>query len=447
MGGNVMASSRRFRLSLGRALILALMLLSAPLLSQAEGIKGPIAPLAVAPDQSLATRGQVQINPFTDSSGQASGFVAALERQIIANLASVGLLAAAQRRVAELDPPNMLVTQKRSAEPRVQISGSVAVFSADIFIVSLIITDRRQGLQISRYETRAQRENGSRVANRLSDQIYLYTTKLPGHFDTRIAFIEPQASGDRLALMLSDGSEPQTIMQSKTQLSSPRYRLNPAQLLFVAQQNHLRAIAEQGDRLTAVLQIEGLVGDVELAPGGRYLVFSRDVKGNEDLYLHNLSNGQERRLTWHPGRDRAPQFAPDGQSLLFVSDRSGTLQIHRLLLAESQVERLSYAGGRYIVPVHSPSEPWVAFTKQVGAKQYLGLLNPDTGREQLLVTAQELSRPSWSPNGRMLVYHKRNPHSGETEIWTYNLILMRELHLGEGTLPVWSPPSQRQMAF
>jgi TolB protein len=419
------------------------MLLSAPLLSQAKGIKSPIAPLAVAPDQSLAARGQVQINPFTDSSGQASGFVAALERQIIANLASVGLLAAAQRRAAELDPPDLPVTQKRSAEPRVQISGSVAVFSADIFIVSLIITDRRQGLQISRYETRAQRENGSRVANRLSDQIYFYMTGLPGHFDTRIAFIEAQASGDRLALMLSDGSEQQTIMQSKAQLSSPRYRLNPAQLLFVAQQNHLRAIAEQGDRSTAVLQIEGLVGDVELAPGGRYLVFSRDVKGNEDLYLHSLSNGQERRLTWHPGRDRAPQFAPDGQSLLFVSDRSGTLQIHRLLLAESKVERLSYAGGRYIAPVHSPSEPWVAFTKQVGAKQYLGLLNPDTGREQLLVTAQELSRPSWSPNGRMLVYHKRSLQSSETEIWTYNLILMREQRLGEGTLPVWLPPSQR----
>lgn len=83
------------------------------------------------------------------------------------------------------------------------------------------------------------------------------------------------------------------------------------------------------------------VGDPQVSPNGRYVVFTlRETdfdanKGRTDLWLVDLDAPapNARRLTQHPGNDSHPRWAPDGASIYFLSTRTGTSQVWRLPLA------------------------------------------------------------------------------------------------------------------
>jgi serine/threonine protein kinase len=56
---------------------------------------------------------------------------------------------------------------------------------------------------------------------------------------------------------------------------------------------------------------------------GGYLLFSRQVAGNWDVYLIPDGGGAARNLTNSPGQDFGAAFAPDGGTVAFASDRDG----------------------------------------------------------------------------------------------------------------------------
>ncbi|HEY7862319.1 MAG TPA: peptidase S41, partial [Thermoanaerobaculia bacterium] len=58
------------------------------------------------------------------------------------------------------------------------------------------------------------------------------------------------------------------------------------------------------------------------SPDGRWIAFSANQDGNNDVYVVPSSGGVPRRLTWHPGSDLVQGFTPDGKSVLFSSPRA-----------------------------------------------------------------------------------------------------------------------------
>ena len=57
------------------------------------------------------------------------------------------------------------------------------------------------------------------------------------------------------------------------------------------------------------------------APDGKNVAFSAQVGGVTDLFIHDLTSGQTRRLTSDPFADLQPAWSPDGRRLAFVTDR------------------------------------------------------------------------------------------------------------------------------
>ena len=88
------------------------------------------------------------------------------------------------------------------------------------------------------------------------------------------------------------------------------------------------------------------------------------------------------------------------------SDRSGYQQIYVMKSDGSNVKRISFGKGLYGTPVWSPRGDLIAFTKLHKGKFYIGVMRVDGSGERLLTENYYQEAPSWSPNGRVLIFYR-----------------------------------------
>ena len=65
-----------------------------------------------------------------------------------------------------------------------------------------------------------------------------------------------------------------------------------------------------------------------ISPDGTLVAFTRLTDQGHRIFVQDLMTGQERQVSFGPGRDEHPSFAPDSYFLAFTSDRSGQKQIY-----------------------------------------------------------------------------------------------------------------------
>lgn len=123
-----------------------------------------------------------------------------------------------------------------------------------------------------------------------------------------------------------------------------------------------------------------------------------------DIYTLDHTGHLDRNLTHDEHDDLAATFAPDGEHMAFVSDRIGTPQIYVMDNFGGEVKRLSFVGPYNTDPDWGP-DGRIAFSALRGnavdimtvtMEGKLQRLTPGQGRRSL--------EPSWSPDGRRLVY-------------------------------------------
>ena len=93
-------------------------------------------------------------------------------------------------------------------------------------------------------------------------------------------------------------------------------------------------------RIAREITIEGVseIFQPSWSPDGQSIVFSAQVQGHTDLFVHDLASGATRRLTNDVFADLQPAWSPDGRQIAFVTDRFG-----------AQPESLSFTGYRLAV--------------------------------------------------------------------------------------------------
>ena len=86
---------------------------------------------------------------------------------------------------------------------------------------------------------------------------------------------------------------------------------------------------EGGDaeRLTAGV---GFKCDPYFSPDGKWIAYTADYYGNQDVFVIPAAGGEPRRLTYHPSPDLAAGWTPDSKSILFVSERASSTDPPRL---------------------------------------------------------------------------------------------------------------------
>jgi len=293
-------------------------------------------------------------------------------------------------------------------------------------------------------------ENWRRVAHKISDAIYKRLTGEDGYFDTRVVFVsESGPRGARrnkqLMIMDQDGANPSILPTGTAQVITPRFSPTAQQITFMSFETGRPRVflynIETGRR-----EVLGEFNSMSYAPRfnmrGDAVAMTLDLNGNSEIFRMDLRSRQLTRLTDNPAIDTSPSYSPDSNQIVFNSDRGGSRQLYTMGAGGGNVQRISTGEGSYTTPVWSPRGDFIAFTKQQGGRFGIGVMRPDGTGERMLSDSYLDEGPTWSPNGRVVIFFREARPGAGPKLWSVDLTgqNLRQVNTPyDASDPAWSP--------
>ena len=295
--------------------------------------------------------------------------------------------------------------------------------------------------------------NWRRVAHIISDKIYERLTGETGYFDTRIIYVSETGPKTqrvkKLAIMDQDGKNTKYLTLGNELVLTPRFSPSNQLVTYLSYFRNLPRVylldIETGIQ-EVVGNFPGMTFAPRFSPDGKKIIMSFAKGGNSDIYTMDIESRLVEKLTEDSSIDTSPSYSPDGKYICFNSDRSGRQQIYTMKSDGTEVKRISFGDGLYGTPVWSPRGDLIAFTKVKGGKFYIGVMRTDGTGERLLTENFYQEAPSWSPNGRLLVFYRetksgKNGAGFTAKLWSIDITGYNERELKtetDASDPSWS---------
>jgi Tol biopolymer transport system component len=150
-------------------------------------------------------------------------------------------------------------------------------------------------------------------------------------------------------------------------------------------------LSSDGERL-ALVEVEGGFWDGHAA----------------DVVVARVDGSERRRLTDDPGEDSSPVWSPDGSRIAFISDRDrdGRCLFH---------DCIGHAGELYVMDADGSDQ------------------------RRLTRTAATESSPSWSPDGRRIVFSRIADEDADPDLYIVNVDTGAESRLADSGAWDWMP--------
>ena len=255
--------------------------------------------------------------------------------------------------------------------------------------------------------------NWRRVGHKISDKVYERLTGESGYFDTRIIYVAEEGPKTqrvkKLAIMDQDGFNTKYLTLGNELVLTPRFNPTNQMVTYLSYFRNMPRVyllnIETGKQ-EVVGDFPGMTFAPRFSPDGNKIIMSLAKDGNSEIWVRNLETNIQEKLTDHPSIDTSPSYSPDGKYITFNSDRSGYQQIYVMRSDGSKVKRISFGKGIYGTPVWSPRGDLIAFTKLHKGKFFIGVMRTDGSGERLLTENFYQEAPSWSPNGRIIIFYR-----------------------------------------
>lgn len=296
--------------------------------------------------------------------------------------------------------------------------------------LSFALYDVLSEMQVSTFTASGSSSDWRRISHLAANNIYERITGEKGYFDTRFLYVSLSKYDRgkklyRLAMMDQDGFGHKFLTNGNSIVLTPRLAPNGKECAFFSYREKTvngRKIPLSASvyryylgngRIELIANFNGMTYSPRYSPDGRLLIFSLSERGSSSIYTFDLNSKKVSRLTKGRCIDTSPCYSPDGKHIVFNSDRGGSQQLYVMDSDGSNIRRLSFSKGRYATPVWSPRGDWIAFTKFGYGGFYIGVIRPDGSGERMLASGYLVEGPTWSPNGRVLIfshqdYSKRN---------------------------------------
>jgi TolB protein len=331
--------------------------------------------------------------------------------------------------------------------------GNVAVQSGSLNVQGWLYDVKNpQSPQVlgKQYREDANDANARLIAHRFADEIILRLGGgVAGIAETKLYFVSSRGGSKEIWQMDYDGANQKPITHTGTMALSPHISPDGSRIAFSGVTNanwQIRMYSLELGRVVSFPDFGGMNISPAWSSDGRSLAFSSSRTGDPEIYSVDATGGNLRRLTNTKGPDVSPTWNPKTNTqIAWVSGRTGLPQIYTMASDGTNVVRMTDQG--YAVsPSWSPNGQLLAFAwvrhygpgapgasdiyvMDVASKQWVQLTH-DGGRNDF---------PSWSPDGRHLVFQSNR--SGRTEIWTMLADGSQQRQLttaGENSQPNWS---------
>ena len=295
--------------------------------------------------------------------------------------------------------------------------------------------------------------NWRRIGHIITDKIYERLTGEKGYFDTRIIYVSEKGPKTqrvkKLAIMDQDGFNTKYLTLGNELVLTPRFNPTNQMVTYLSYFRNMPRVyllnIETGKQ-EVVGDFPGMTFAPRFSPDGKKIIMSLAKDGNSEIWVRNLETNIQEKLTDHPSIDTSPSYSPDGKYITFNSDRSGYQQIYVMKNDGSDVKRISFGNGLYGTPVWSPRGDLIAFTKLHKGKFYIGVMRTDGSGERLLTENFYQEAPSWSPNGRVLIFYRETKTDSKgkgfsAKLWSIDLTGYNERQVPtptDGSDPSWS---------
>ena len=296
-------------------------------------------------------------------------------------------------------------------------------------------------------------DNWRRVSHMIADKIYERLTGEEGYFDTRIVYVSEEGPKNKrvkkLAIMDQDSFNHRFLTSGKELVLTPRFNPVRQEITYLSYFKNLPRVY----LLNIQTGIQEVVGDFpgmtfapRFSPDGNKIIMSLAREGNSDIYVMDLVTRIVERLTDNPAIDTSPSYSPDGQRITFNSDRGGSQQIYVMDSNGRNQKRISKGSGNYATPVWSPRGDLIAFTKNFQGQYFIGVMRVDGTGERLLTENWYQEAPSWSSNGRVLIFYRETKADDQgkghsSSIWSIDLTGFNERKVStpsDASDPSWS---------
>ncbi len=292
------------------------------------------------------------------------------------------------------------------------------------------------------------KSNWRRIAHVVADAIYERLTGDKGYFNTRIVYVSETGRATRrikrLAMMDQDGENHKFLTDGRNLVLTPRFSPNMqkiAYLEFVGNNPRVYMLDLDTNRRQVLGNFPGMTFAPVFSPDSSKVLLSYANHGSTNIYEMDVRTRKTHQLTYGSAISTSPSYSPDGSKIVFNSDRGGNQQLYVMNADGSDVQRISFGKGRYATPVWSPRGDYIAFTKMANGAFYIGVMYPDGSGERILADGYLVEGPTWSPNGRVLMYFRQDRGS-PVRLYSIDLTGYNERRIvtpAEASDPAWSP--------
>ncbi|MGB5327470.1 MAG: Tol-Pal system beta propeller repeat protein TolB [Gammaproteobacteria bacterium] len=293
----------------------------------------------------------------------------------------------------------------------------------------------------------ASKRNLRSRAHQISDFIYEQITGTRGAFNTRIAYVRAQKNAGRkyvLQVADTDGFNAQNVLESDEPIMSPSWSPDGKSLAYVSFESKRPEIFIQHlatARRSKVAGFRGLNSAPSWSPDGKFLALVLSKDGSPDIYTLNTATKRLKRLTKHRSIDTEPVWTSNGRAIIFTSDRAGSPQLYQVNANGGKPKRLTFEGRYNTAASMSPDGKFIAMVHGDRGQYKIAQYERETRNLTVLTDSSLDESPSFSPNGKMLLYASTRGKDGFLFAVSIDGRAKHKLSDQAGDIrePVWGP--------